>query len=307
LTSKGIEVIWYPSAWECCSLEIPYVTVVWDLQHRRQPFFPEVSDDGKWAYRERWLSTVLRRAALVVAGTTVGQEEIERFYGVLPERIRIIPHPTPTFVSRAENRDAKRLLPSDYLFYPAQFWPHKNHANLLEALALLRREGLDLSLALTGSDQGNEAFIRQTAQRLGIASHVHLLGFVSQPELVSLYRNALALAYVTFFGPENLPPLEAFAAGCPVIASRVAGAEEQLGDAALLVDPRRPEEIAAAVKRLRGDASLRAQLVERGSRRAAERTPVRVVESICAWLDEFESTRRCWPPGAYQAGKGRWP
>ncbi len=53
---------------------------------------------------------------------------------------------------------------------------------------------------------------------------------------------------MTFFGPENLPPLEAFALKCPVIASNVSGSEEQLGDAAILVNPVNPEEIAQAIQ-----------------------------------------------------------
>jgi glycosyltransferase involved in cell wall biosynthesis len=307
LTAHQIDVVWYLSAWECCTLEVPYITVVWDLQHRRQPFFPEVSDDGKWAYRERWMSTVLRRAALVVAGTKVGRDEITGFYGVPEERIRLMPHPTPTFAAEA-GVSAPPIIKGEYLLYPAQFWPHKNHVNLLEALRLLReRDGLHLKLALTGSDKGNLAFVRETTNRLGLAEQVHFLGFVSVEELASLYRHALALSYVTFFGPENLPPLEAFALGCPVIASEVAGAREQLADAALFVDPRSPEQIASAVRSLRSDPELRRQLIARGAERARRSNGGHFVDAIEAWLDEFEGVRRNWPSGVYKAGKGQYP
>jgi glycosyltransferase involved in cell wall biosynthesis len=177
----------------------------------------------------------------------------------------------------------------------------------LHALRLLRDRGRDLSLALTGSDKGNLGFVQETAERLGLAAHVRSLGFVTTEQLVSLYKHAAALAYVTFFGPENLPPLEAFAAGCPVVASDVAGAREQMGDAALLVDPRRPEEIAAAIEKVITDRALRAQLVERGFERARRSTPARFVADVIAWLDEFEPIRRCWPSGVYTAGKGGFP
>jgi len=307
LSASKIDVIWYLSAWDCCTLEIPYVTVVWDLQHRLQPYWPEVSDDGKWDYRERWMSTMLRRASLVVTGTAAGSEEVERFYGVSPQRIRAIPHPTPTFIERFGAQPVPRVVEGDYIFYPAQFWPHKNHANLLHALRQLREGGMDVSLALTGSDQGNRAFVESLAAELGVAPHVKMLGFVSEAQLVSLYRHALALTYVTFFGPENLPPLEAFAAGCPVVASDVSGAREQMGDAALLVDPRSPEQMAAAVRSVHTDAVLRARMIEAGRARARRSTPASFVREVCTWLDEFAPVRRCWPSGAYQAGKGRWP
>jgi glycosyltransferase involved in cell wall biosynthesis len=210
-------------------------------------------------------------------------------------------------MAEARSSQPARVVEGDYLFYPAQFWPHKNHVNLLHALRLLRDRGLDLSLALTGSDKGNLPFIRDTAARLGLTPHVRWLGFVTNDQLISLYRHAAALTYVTFFGPENLPPLEAFAAGCPVVASDVAGAREQLADAALLVDPRRPEEIAAAVERLRADPTLRAALIERGFERARRSTPAGFVAAVIAWLDDFEGVRRNWPSGVYPAGKGSLP
>jgi glycosyltransferase involved in cell wall biosynthesis len=289
----GIDVIWYPSAWECVSLEVPYFTVVWDLQHRLQPFFPEVSADGIWDNRERHFSTVLRRAALVITGTEVGRREIEQFYGVAPANMRIMPHPTPTFDLAAPGAGPG----GDYLFYPAQFWAHKNHVNLLEALRLLRDRGDALRLVLTGADKGNLGFVRETITRLELEGVVDLRGFVSKEELVGLYRGAAALTYVTFFGPENLPPLEAFALSCPVVASDVPGAREQMGDAALFVDPRRPDQIADAISSLRRDEALRKSLIERGLARANRFRARDFVAAVQDWLDDFAGVRRCWPSG----------
>jgi glycosyltransferase involved in cell wall biosynthesis len=303
LGEAGVDVVWHlqPATW--LTMEIPFITIVWDLQHRLQPYWPEVTGAGGFHQRDNVYGPLLRRAALVIAGTEVGSQEIQRFYGVAPERVRILPHPTPAFALTAAAAGIGATRPAaapvdPYLFYPAQFWPHKNHANLLEALRLLRaRDGLPFSLALSGSDQGNETFVRETAARLGVANAVALLGFVSRDELAGYYRHAFALAYPTFFGPENLPTLEAFALGCPVVASDVAGAREQLGDAALLFDPRKPEEIAAAVRRLHDDPMLRAALVERGRARSRRFTGEDFVRGVLAWLDEFEPVRRCWPAG----------
>jgi glycosyltransferase involved in cell wall biosynthesis len=112
--------------------------------------------------------------------------------------------------------------------------------------------------------------------------------------MISLYQNAFALTYMTFFGPDNLPPLEAFALGCPVIASKVSGAEEQLGDAALLVDPKNPEQIADAIFKLYNSPDLRKILIDRGSKRAQKWTGHDYVRNIFSILDEFEAIRRCW-------------
>src|SRR5262249_14758756 len=63
-------------------LDVPYLVVVWDLQHRRHPFFPEVSSRGEWQRREDFFSQVLRRAVYVVTGTGINKKEVQMFYGV---------------------------------------------------------------------------------------------------------------------------------------------------------------------------------------------------------------------------------
>src|SRR5262249_55724792 len=153
----------------------------------------------------------------------------------------------------------------DFLLYPAQFWPHKNHVNLLKALDFLRkRNGLRLNLVLTGSDKGNQHYVRHKVREWELSDQVFDLGFVSREELNALYRGALALIFPSFFGPDNIPPLEAFALGCPVLASRIAGAEEQLRSAAMLFNPADPVDIADKVLAVRSDPALRKRLIEEG-------------------------------------------
>jgi glycosyltransferase involved in cell wall biosynthesis len=296
----GVEIMWYLTPFVCLTKELPYITIVWDLQHRLQPFFPEVSTRGRWDSRERLFSLILRRASVVIAGTKAGKNEIERFYQVPADRIRILPHPTPRVAPDAPPSDGKQVLakynlPEGYLFYPANFWSHKNHVGLLLAVKLLRENyNLVFPVVFVGSDQGNLQYIKQRVAELNLSTQVHFLGFVPREDLISLYRNAFALTYLTFFGPENLPPLEAFALGCPVITSNVSGAQEQLGDAALLVDPKDHNQIALAIKSLHEDRSLRHTLIQRGLQRAQRWTGKDYVKGVFSILDEFEPIRRCW-------------
>lgn len=295
----GIEVVWFATP-SYVEVDTPHIFTVWDLQHRLQPWFPEVSANGQWRGREKKYATAIPRASAVIIGTEAGKAEIVHFYRVPPERVKLIPHPTPRFALSASKDSGKEVLtkyhiPEGYLFYPAQFWPHKNHIGLLLAVNLLReRYDLTLPVVFVGSDQGNLQHVRRVVDELGLSTQVHFVGFVPQEDLVRLYRNAFALTYLTFFGPENLPPLEAFALGCPVIASNVSGAQEQLADAALLVDPTDEEQIALAVKSLHDDPALRQALVQRGLKRAGKWTGEDFVKSVFAILDEFELVRRCW-------------
>ena len=294
-----LEMMWFltPGVIE---IELPYIITVWDLQHRGQPWFPEVSINGEWEKRERIYGKAIRRASMIFVGTEAGKHEVVSFYQVPAERVKVIPQPTPDFALRASRKDLAGLhekygIGKEYIFYPAQFWPHKNHLALLLALDRLRSNfGLLFDLVLVGSDQGNLQRVRRATEDLGLSNQVHFLGFVPQEDLVGLYQNAFAMVYPTFFGPDNLPPLEAFALGCPVIAANVFGAQEQLEDAALLVNPKDEEEIARTVKSLYDDSELRRTLIERGLRRARKWTGEDYVKRVVEILDDFERIRRCW-------------
>lgn len=180
-----------------------------------------------------------------------------------------------------------------FLLYPAQYWPHKNHATLLRAMRALKELGDDFDLVCVGSDKGVLEHVRRLEREFGVGDRVHHLGFVSTDELVGLYRQAFALVYLSWFGPENLPPLEAFALGCPAVCSAVDGADEQLRDAALQVEPQDAAGVAEAVRSLRDDG-VRASLVDAGRQLAAERTPERYVSGVLDFFDEFEDVLRCW-------------
>ena len=99
IVKNGIEVMWYLElgTYDYPTMELPYITTVWDLEHRTQPHFPEVSSGGRWERRESSYGIKIRRAATSITGTEAGKAEIERFCQVAPERIKVLPYPTPAF------------------------------------------------------------------------------------------------------------------------------------------------------------------------------------------------------------------
>lgn len=293
LDDEGIDLVWFgtPRAEDCRGR--PFVFTIWDLAHLEQPWFPEVSANGEWELRQVFYSRYVPRATRIIVPNAAGREQLLRHFHVRPERVLVLPHPTPEFARRAAaspDRAEGPAIPAPYLLYPAQYWSHKNHATLLRALAQLPA----YTLACVGSDKGYLDHVRGIARDLGVLERVRFLGFVETDELAALYRRAHALVYLSFFGPENLPPLEAFALGCPVVQADVPGAREQLGEAALLVPPTDATAAAGAVRRLE-DPSLRASLIEAGRARAAGYTADAYVRGVLDFLDEFEPVRSCWP------------
>ena len=297
ISDNKIELIWFITP-NFEPVEIPYIYTVWDLQHRLQPFFPEVSVTGwKWEDREDNYMKILPRASYIFTGTLAGKEEIMRFYNIDQNRIKIVPFPTPSFCNKENNIrfEIQKNENEEYLLYPAQFWPHKNHIVLLLVLKILReKHNQNYKLIFTGSDKGNLHFIKEKICELGLLDDVIIHGFISYNELAFLYEKAFALVFPSFFGPDNLPPLEAFSFGCPVIAANVPGAKEQLGDGALFVDPTNEEEIADAVKLLKENTNLREKLIFKGRQRAGKWTAVDYVQEVFKTVKEFEKYRRSW-------------
>ena len=298
---EGIQFVIYLAPWLGeIVMDIPFALMLWDLQHRGSPWFPEVSAGQEWKRREKNYEEVLRRATVIYTGTAQGRDEVVAYYQVLPERIEVLPFLTPGFVldaaraPRNADRVSKLEVPADFLFYPAQFWAHKNHVLALEACKIVRDvSGWDLGIVFTGADKGNLNYVRDYAGRLGLEKSVKFSGFVEKEDILELYRSAFCLVFPTFFGPDNLPPLEAFALGCPVIASDIPGAREQLGDAAILVSPTDERALADAILSLRS-GEMRAQLVNAGLAVAAKANWDDYGRRIMESVSEFVPVRRTW-------------
>jgi glycosyltransferase involved in cell wall biosynthesis len=306
ILQREIDVLWNISP-IARPVAVPYLATVWDLAHRCLPLFPEVSiTEWKWQDREDNYRSLLPRACRVLTGTNAGKNEIVSFYGVSPDNVRVIPFPVDARfrkpIAPTENIRAKYGILGRFVFYPAQFWPHKNHVNLLLALRRYNDDHpLPLHLVLTGSDQGNLHHVMSTIRQLELSAFVHVLGFLPNEDLPAIYAQSEALVFPTFFGPDNIPPLEAFAAGCPVVASQLQGAEEQLGDAAILFNPANPADIAQAMARVVDDPIKRSELIDRGLRRVVGLTPENYVGKVLEILDEIEPMRRCWGKSCIRA------
>src|SRR2546421_2769687 len=88
LKSEGIE-FFLNTTFEAVTLDIPFAAIVWDLQHRLQPFFPEVSAGGMGEHREAFCSQVLKRGQFVGVGPETGRKEGQKVYGVPVDQIRM--------------------------------------------------------------------------------------------------------------------------------------------------------------------------------------------------------------------------
>ena len=142
-----------------------------------------------------------------------------------------------------------------------------------------------MNLVLVGSRKNGYEAVRELIGELGLDDHVVILDYVENRLMPLLYDRARALIMPTFFGPTNIPPLEAFARGCPVAVSRIYGMPEQLGDAALYFDPESEEEMSEVLLRLWNDETLRDELSRRGREADRRWNRVRFTERLEAIID----------------------
>jgi glycosyltransferase involved in cell wall biosynthesis len=299
LEADGIDLVWFPTTY-VEDIDLPFACTIFDLEHRTKPWFPELSRRGEFERRERLIHRYLPKATRVIVPSQTSREQVVHFYGVAPENCITLAHPTPDFALRAAAAPKSDVdtvcalgVTPPYLFYPAQFWPHKNHIAALDTLVETQARGEELSLVLVGSDQGRLESVRRQVRDRGLERSVRILGFVDERTLVALYQHAHCLLYLSRFGPENLPPLEALALGCPVVVGFVPGVHEQLGEAALIVDPADPKAIADAVQHV-GRPAERARLARAGEARARSWTADDYVRGLIAFLDTFEAELRLW-------------
>ncbi len=275
LVKNGIELMIYPSA-EAMSFEtaIPYIIAIHDIQYRLHPGFPEVGSGGERNFREYIFKNAADNALKILVDSNTGREDVVNEFGTAAEKVEVLPfvagpmYKTGISVEEKESLRRKYNLPDEYLFYPANFWSHKNHISIIKALGLLKRErGLEIPVVFTGSKKegwGEFDKVFKLVAESGLDKQVFYLGFVDLRSVPVLYSMAKALVMPTFFGPTNIPPLEAFASGCPVITSNIRGVREQVGDAGMLVDPGNPAELADAIYNVWTNGELSAKLIERG-------------------------------------------
>jgi glycosyltransferase involved in cell wall biosynthesis len=164
---------------------------------------------------------------------------------------------------------ARYRLPENFVLTVGNLQPRKNLERVLEATALLRRDGVDVHLALVGQPQYQVRRITRRIQELGLASSVTLTGYVADQDMPAIYSAAKALIYVSLMEGFGLPILEAMACGTPVISSAVSSPPEVTGDAALLVDPYDVRAIAAALRSVLDNDALRSDLRRRGYERVS--------------------------------------
>ncbi|NJL47130.1 MAG: glycosyltransferase family 4 protein [Leptolyngbyaceae cyanobacterium SM2_5_2] len=225
-------------------------------------------------HRTQFLRNLVDRAEKIICISNFTAQSLVKHFQATEYQLIAIPiciHERLTPYPEANVNDKLSQLgleKNQYLYFPANFWPHKNHRVLLAAYSIYRRRhSLNaLDLVFTGALDAPQVELQEIATYLGCEAYVHFLGFLGEDELVALWQGCRGLVFPSLYEGFGIPVLEAMWFDCPVACSNIGSLPEVGGDAVLYFDPRKPEEIAQAMAQIAHDDSLSNSLRERLAR-----------------------------------------
>ncbi|MBI3631795.1 MAG: glycosyltransferase family 4 protein [Candidatus Staskawiczbacteria bacterium] len=270
---------------------IPYIVSIPDVMYKHYSNLPEYSFKNRLINNFIFKSST-KYSVLTIADSSFGKNDIHTFLNVPKEKIEAIPYLPAGYVfgfkgmtkEQADKILGKYDLPENFIFYPAQFWVHKNHVNLIKSIKIAEEKfGENISLVLVGNEKANSENyykIMGLAGELNIKNRIMHLGYVTDEEIVALYKKSLALIFCSVGGPTNIPLVEAMFLGTPVVCPNLFAMPEQVGDAGVLFNPFNPNDMAEKIVKVWKDENLRSQMIEKGYKK---------VESFT-----FESYAKIW-------------
>ncbi|MFH0905541.1 MAG: glycosyltransferase family 1 protein [bacterium] len=246
------------------------IVSVYDLTLWFYPGRKQRSLFRKWMYRQ-----VIQRSCLnaerVIAISESTKNDIVKYLGVDPGKIDVVYAAPPRRfttepdLKKADMIKAKYNITRPFFLYVGQWRAHKNLARLIRAFALFRRRyNLDYQLVIVGKADPLAPEVPATIKQLGLQDVVLTPGYIADNDLPHFYNEAEAFVFPSLYEGFGIPPLEAMAAGTPVISSNASVMPEVLGDAAQYFDPTNIEDMAYAMSKVASNFTLKQQLRERG-------------------------------------------
>jgi glycosyltransferase involved in cell wall biosynthesis len=284
-----------PPAWWAAT-----VVTVHDLTPLR---FPEMCLPPARAYPEL-VRRALGRGAWVHTHTRSVAQEVVASLGARPDRVRVV-HPGVWPPGTSGPRDVAADVPSDaaprsallpdwvtrYVLAVGTVEPRKDLPSLVQAFGMFAKGYPGLALVHAGPDGWGSAQLEEAITACPAGGQVVRLGWVDDQARDVLMAGATVFAFPSLYEGFGLPPLQAMAAGAPVVATRCGALEEVLGDAARLVDVGDVEALAGALEELLGDEAARLELVRLGKERAALYTWESCASGLAALYHDAKSAR----------------
>ncbi|MED1437616.1 glycosyltransferase family 1 protein [Aeribacillus composti] len=255
-------------------VHIPVCVLIPDVQHE---YFPEFFQQSEREKRNRDIKDALEHADRIITISDfskrtiiekfeVNKKEIDVIYGDAPKEFQ-----QPIRKQKIERIKKKYQLPVEFGLYPANFWPHKNHLNLLKALSVAKKyHNYSISIVFTGYEKADlQQFdkIQSLVQKLQLDEQISFLGYVPKKDIPYMYHLASFLIYPSLFEGFGIPLVEAMKTGTPIAAANAGSIPEIVQSAGLLFNPYDPNDIADKLVKIM-DVKIRKKVIAKGKVRS---------------------------------------
>ncbi len=254
---------------------VPFVVSVHDVSFLEHPeYFPF----PRALQLRLTVERTVRSAARILTGSEFSRQAIARAYGLEADRISVVPNaassdfrPLPRSNTTPWLRERFQI-PAPYLLTVGDLQPRKNQIGLIRAFTEMIRAypHLPHHLVLAGKETWFSNRIRNAARESDVADRIHLVGFVTDDDLLRLYNGCDVFVFPSFYEGFGLPVLEAMACGRAVACSNTSALPEVADSAALLFDPHSTAEMTRAMLDLVLDTDLRSRMERLGAQRASQ-------------------------------------
>lgn len=250
------------------------VVTVHDLIHwiYRHDFFTPL----KGWYARLMFTRIVNKADRMIAVSRRTRDDLIHFFWSDPIHITVISEAVDGFSPETNEEEGKKIkkrlnLPDKYFFYIGSLKPHKNVQTLIQVFRRLRQTGkTQAELVIVGRKDRKYNPDFQELAKLETGGGIIYIPETDPGTVLDMYRHALALVHPSFYEGFGLTLLEAMACGTPVISSAAASMPEVAGDAAILVNPASPIQIAEAMIKVENDAQLRQDMRQKGLARVKQ-------------------------------------
>ncbi|MEK7529065.1 MAG: glycosyltransferase family 1 protein [Patescibacteria group bacterium] len=268
LKKECIKTFWAPSSFIIPAFLPNTINSIITIHDLVAFLFPKTHQFKATVMEKLFLKKALNKTSKAVCVSENTRRDLVRLFDFPKEKTSVIPL-APAIVENsgeAESTEMTKRLPhiatGNYILAVGTVEPRKNFGTAIAAFRKLRTQHHDLSLLIVGGKGWKE--------HIGEEDGVALLGYIAEPELFALYKNARALVFPSLYEGFGLPPLEAMALGCPVVCSDTSSLPEVVGDAAIMCDPMNVDAIFNALSKILTDDALRHELIAKGHAQAAK-------------------------------------
>ncbi len=278
---RGVDLFWSPNY----NIPLAYtgrlLVTVHDVAHLAMPAF--APGLAKQLYARTMFGAVRRKAHAILCDTAFSRDEYRRLVGPGRAKVGVVHLGIDDSWRRAASLPRPRA--RRYIVYVGTVKPHKNLGVLIQAFSSLK-DRIPHDLVIVGRRDGLRT-ADQSVERLAgaLGGRLELTGELPFAELQAHVAHASLLVAPSLYEGFGFPPLEAMAAGCPCLVSRIPTHEEVCADGAVYWDPRSPGDLSAAIVQMLSDPYLRAEMRARGARRVERFTWEQCAEATLAVID----------------------